>query len=433
LADVLAARHLPIAPDDLDTQQLFDGVHWHQRWQVFRDVYTPGINPIHAMCDALQLPQDLTGKRVLDLGAWNGCLSLECERRGAEDVVALSLEDPSRTGFFRLQQAIGSTRTRYLSGSVYDLNPDVLGTFDVVLFCGVLYHLRYPLLALDNIRRVCRGEVFVETFITDTQFLARTAGLNDRVRRGLLAPLEAVPLWQFFRLDELHDDPSNWFGPNVTAVVQAFESAGFETRFVSRFGPNRATFHGHVKDGLPEFLSVDVAEATFYDTNVAHLFRGPRLDRDGSIAQLLSDTRSANDSGPDTDSDTFRRCAVAGYYRLFLGRSPSEDEAEHWVRQLGHGASHENVITAFLCSHEYWAACGRDPRRWLARIRVDLLGQADGGGGSDSDVRALVDGVARRPQFAADLVRRTACHAHLVETVYSACRSSPDAGSAVPD
>jgi tRNA (mo5U34)-methyltransferase len=438
--NVLAAVDIPTAPEDLDTEQLFGGVHWHQRWQVFRGVYTPGINPIDAMCVAMLLPLDLSGKRVLDLGAWNGCLSLECERRGADEVVAVSLEDPSRTGFLRLQQALGSTRTRYRSGSVYDLNPDELGTFDIVLFCGVLYHLRYPLLALDNIRRVCRGEVFVETFVTDAQFLARTAGVNDRVRRGFLAPTESVPVWQFFRLDELHGDPSNWFGPNVTAVVEAFNSAGFDTRFLARFGPNRATFRACVKPGMPEFLSVDAAEATFYDINVAHLFRGPRLDQDGSIEQLLIDTQasrhvadnSRNDnSGPAIRSDAFRACAVAAFYHAFLRRTPSDAEVSHWVHQMSHGAAHENVITSFLCSDEYWESSGRDARRWLARIHADLLGQADAQVASD-DVAALRGGAATRAEFAADRVRRSDCHQHLLTTLFAGCWPVADAAPAGP-
>jgi tRNA (mo5U34)-methyltransferase len=430
--DVPTAACIPTAPEDLDTERLFGGVHWHQRWQVFRGVFTPGINSIDALCVALQLPPDLRGKRVLDLGAWNGCLSLECERRGADEVVALSLEDPAETGFLRLKQALGSTRTRYLSGSAYDLNPDELGTFDVVLFCGVLYHLRYPLLALDNIRRVCRGEVFVETFVSDVEFMARTAGLNDRLRRRLLAPVDSVPLWQFFRADELDDDPSNWFGPNGTAVVQAFNSAGFETRFLARHGPNRATFHAQVKSGLPEFLSLGCAEGTYYDTNIGHLFRGPRLDRDGSIEQMLVETLGPSNSGHAVRCDAFRARTVAAYYRGFLDRSPSDAETEHWVRHMGRGASHESVITAFLCSDEYWVNSSRDPRRWLARVCGDLLGQAQAAGVSDQ-LEALISGVSTRPEIVSDLVRRTECHQHLVRSIYGPCLALDTAAGVSPN
>jgi hypothetical protein len=111
-----------------------------------------------------------------------------------------------------LREAVGATRTHLRLGSVYDLNPDLLGYFDTVPFCGVLYHLRYPMLAIDNIRRIATGEVFIETHISD---------------EGLSPTDKDIPLWRFCRFDELNCDPSNWFGPNIAAVQQAFESAGF--------------------------------------------------------------------------------------------------------------------------------------------------------------------------------------------------------------
>ena len=76
-----------------------------------------------AGCERVQLPADLTGKRVLDIGAWNGGYSFECERRGAAEVVAYSLENPDVTGFNRLKALLGS-RVRYVQGSVYTLSPE---------------------------------------------------------------------------------------------------------------------------------------------------------------------------------------------------------------------------------------------------------------------------------------------------------------------
>src|SRR5205807_1365526 len=179
----------------------------------------------------------------LDVGAWNGCLSLECERRGAAEVIALGPEDPEHTGFCRMRDLLGS-RVQYRIGSVYDLNPDELGTFDIVLFCGVLYHLRYPLLGIDNIRKVCKGEVFVETHVCDDQFILpdRKRGLKSVQLHSMSPELLNVPVWQFYRRDELNKDPSNWFGPNAEAVIQAFESAGFATRLLSK--KRRGMFHG---------------------------------------------------------------------------------------------------------------------------------------------------------------------------------------------
>lgn len=163
-----SSSKIPDLPSSLDIQALFHGIRWFQRWEIFRNVFTPGIRPIFDLCESIGLPKDLTGKRVLDIGAENGCLSFECERRNALEVVALDPGYPALKGFNHLKRALGSKRTRHIRGTVYHLDPRELGFFDVVLFCGVLYHLRHPLLALDNIRRVARGEIYVETAVNCT-------------------------------------------------------------------------------------------------------------------------------------------------------------------------------------------------------------------------------------------------------------------------
>jgi tRNA (mo5U34)-methyltransferase len=190
---------------------------------VFPGVFTPGVNPVATICERIGLPHDLTGKRVLDVGAWHGCFSFECERRGASEVVALSLEDPVAVGFNRLKAVLGS-QVRYVRGSAFTLDRRELGEFDVVLFLGVLYHLRYPLLAIDRLRDVCRAMVLIETHVID-----------------LPGELAQLPMWRFYPRDELNADPSNWFGPNVQAVLEAFDSAGFRTLFLERWD-DRATF-----------------------------------------------------------------------------------------------------------------------------------------------------------------------------------------------
>ena len=175
----------------------------------------PGRNPVEELIERIQLPSDLTGKRVLDIGAWNGAFSFECERRGASEIVAFSLENPETSGFDRLKSLLGS-KARYVTGSVYNLQDYDLGEFDIVLFLGVLYHLRYPLLAVDRLRKVCAGELFIETHVVDE--------------------FPDAPIWRFYPSAELAGDPSNWFGPNVPAVLTAFETAGFEISLLDEMG-----------------------------------------------------------------------------------------------------------------------------------------------------------------------------------------------------
>lgn len=246
----------PTAPNGFDPEAFFKGVTWYQQWEVFDGIFTPGINNISEICDLMQLPADLSGRRVLDIGSANGCMSLECERRGAAEVIGLTPLDDIDWGHRKLRDAVGATRTHFKLGSVYDLNPDVLGYFDTVLFCGVLYHLRYPMLAIDNIRRVATAEVFVETHISD---------------EGLSQDNQDIPLWRFYRLDEVNSDHSNWFGPNVVAVQQAFESAGFSTKFLNSSG-ERGRFHAVVREGLPEFLNIACHEADSYEVLMEPFF-----------------------------------------------------------------------------------------------------------------------------------------------------------------
>jgi tRNA (mo5U34)-methyltransferase len=246
---------IPPAPADFNSAAFFQGIHWHQRWPVFRDLYTPGVNPVLELCDWAELPQDLTGRRVLDVGPWNGCFSFECERRGAAEVIAYGLENPQQSGFRRLHGLLGS-RVRYVQGSVYELAPEEMAQFDIILFFGVLYHLRYPLLALDRLRTVSRGELYLETFITGSRhLLAGPLGLVSQWL-GLGQLFRHTPVWRQFRAYEIHPgDQSNWFGPNTAAVLEALASAGFAARHLRTWGAGtRAAFQATVLPDVPERL-----------------------------------------------------------------------------------------------------------------------------------------------------------------------------------
>jgi tRNA (mo5U34)-methyltransferase len=438
---------IPPAPPGFDPQRFFEGNHWHQRWEMFQGVFTPGHNPIDAMCDDMQLPHDLRGKRVLDIGAWNGCLSFECERRGAAEVIALSPEEPEYTGFERLRQALGSTRTHYRVGSVYNLDPAELGYFDVVLFCGVLYHLRYPLLGIDNLRRVARGDIYIETLVSNWYMTRKPppTGWHAVLRslRALWRPPQPLPppvAWRFFRGDEYEGDPSNWFAPTPDAVAHAFESAGFAVRMITNTG--RATFRGHVKHGVPEFLRIGSGEGVFYDSVVRNLFGAGRhgfgsereqtqsavlssaayYQRTGGtpapwVSRVWSDLLGRPPSAAEheaarqqlADNTPLRRQAVvlgvlsgveyrtrwiAGAYRQYLGReaSPFEQKSGIWTwRQKG---DDEDLIVMLLGSEEYFQRVGGTNREWLSSV-YRLLFDRERDAGSEGFLVDLDKGVSR--------------------------------------
>jgi tRNA (mo5U34)-methyltransferase len=203
------------------------------------------------MVERIGLPASLGGLSVLDIGAWDGFFSFEAERRGARRVVAYDLAPADTFGFATAKAALGS-RVEYVQGSVYELTRAIVGTFDVVLFLGVLYHLRYPLLALDRIREVCEGYMLLETQYLDECFVLAD---GRRVTLERIDPrLVDIPLYRFYRSDELHPgDFSNWFSPNRRAIEDGLWTAGFEPVYQDAWG-DRIAYRARRLHGVPEYL-----------------------------------------------------------------------------------------------------------------------------------------------------------------------------------
>jgi tRNA (mo5U34)-methyltransferase len=137
--------------------------YWFQTIDLGDGLTTPGwSNPMTEKLPFYGLPDDMTGMRVLDIGCCEGFFSFEAERRGAADVVAIDSFPESIRRFNICRNALGSKANGYLA-SVYDLDPKNFGTFDLVMYFGVLYHLRHPLLSLQKIAGVTAGTVILQT------------------------------------------------------------------------------------------------------------------------------------------------------------------------------------------------------------------------------------------------------------------------------
>lgn len=198
--------------------------HWYHQIEVAPGVVTPGINLSAEVLRRLALPADCCGLRALDIGARDGFFSFELERRGAE-VLAIDCVPPEQTGFLVASELLGSA-VRYEVLDVYDLDPRRHGIFDIVLFLGVIYHLRHPLLAIDRIRAVARGRLWLESHVIDQGFLNLADG--SRAPLAAAAPgLAGNPLMQFYPGEALNGDASNWWGPNMACLEAMLESAGF--------------------------------------------------------------------------------------------------------------------------------------------------------------------------------------------------------------
>lgn len=137
--------------------------YWFHRMELPGGILTPGwSDPGVDKLPYFGLPEDMRGMRVLDIGAAEGFFSFEAERRGAAEVIAIENYPPMIRKFHLCAAALGSRAASYCM-SVYDLDRRTLGSFDLIFFFGVLYHLRHPLLALERIREVCSGTLLMQT------------------------------------------------------------------------------------------------------------------------------------------------------------------------------------------------------------------------------------------------------------------------------
>lgn len=169
------------------------------------------------------LPADLSDARALDIGCNAGFYSFQLAARGAE-VLALDLDDHYlEQGRWAAQYLDPEGRVEFRQGSVYDL-VDVEGRFDVVLFMGVLYHLRYPLLALDVVAERVGGKLVLQTMTMPGAESGDTPeDLEIGERRKLLEP--GWPRAAFVE-NRLAGDPTNWWAPDAACVEAMARSAG---------------------------------------------------------------------------------------------------------------------------------------------------------------------------------------------------------------
>ncbi len=215
---------------------------WHQRFELAPGLFAPGANDVDWLLYTADLPHDLTGASVLDIGTTNGGAAFTAERRGAARVLATDIVDPMHFGFDAIREALGSS-VEFRQTSVYELAAAIEEQFDFVIFWGVLYHLRHPLLALDNVRALTRGTAYVETAVCDDELTAE----------------ETPALARFYRTDELGGDTSNWFAPNVRGLSDWCASCGLEPVRVQSWppgAPSRAMITASATGGEPEYQRI---------------------------------------------------------------------------------------------------------------------------------------------------------------------------------
>jgi tRNA (mo5U34)-methyltransferase len=193
------------------------------------------------------VPQDLRGRTVLDIGCNAGFYSIEMKKRGAERVVAID-SDEKYLEQGRFAAAVsGYPDIEFRNLSVYDAGR--LGErFDVVLFMGVLYHLRHPLLALDTLYDTVVGHTLI--FQSMQRGSANVAPVEENypfTETSVFAQ-DGYPLMYFVER-RYADDPTNWWIPNRACVEAMLRSSGFaienhpeEEVYICRRGARPATW-----------------------------------------------------------------------------------------------------------------------------------------------------------------------------------------------
>ncbi|MGO4879808.1 MAG: methyltransferase domain-containing protein [Bryobacteraceae bacterium] len=217
------------------------------------------------------VPADLRGKRVLDIGAWDGWFTFELERRGAQ----VTAVDSTAFESFRVARDLLGSHAEYRIADVCRLSPTEIGYFDIVMFLGVLYHLKHPMLALEKVCELATDMVCVESFVTDD-------GSDP----------DGKPVMEFYETTELCGQFDNWVGPNTACLLAMCRTAGFARVELESVLDHRAHVTCYrrwpeieaAREPAPYLTSVENATTRgrdFSESNddyVAIWFKSPRTD-----------------------------------------------------------------------------------------------------------------------------------------------------------
>jgi tRNA (mo5U34)-methyltransferase len=191
----------------------FLGDYPSAKWRFFRDA----------------IPGDLTGMTVLDIGCNGGFYSIEMKRRGATRVLGID-HDEQYLQQARFAAEVLNLEIAFQRMSVYEL-PQLHERFDVVLFMGVFYHLRYPLLALDLLRQYVAKDWFVfQSMLRGSRTVAAVDEDYPFYERSIFDK-PGFPKMHFVE-HSYSQDPTNWWIPNRACAEAVLRSAGFKIQAV---------------------------------------------------------------------------------------------------------------------------------------------------------------------------------------------------------
>jgi tRNA (mo5U34)-methyltransferase len=177
-------------------------------------IKTPGYCPEARLKSQAEIvfSEPVKGRSFLDIGCWDGYFSIEAYKRGAKRVLATDYYiwhgGWGNRASFELARSQLAPSMEVKEIDIMDLSPETVGTFDTVLFSGVLYHMRHPFLAMEKAASVTKDMLIVETHMNALD--------------------EARPAMIMYPGTEYNNDPTNWWGPNRPCVEAMLRDQGFQ-------------------------------------------------------------------------------------------------------------------------------------------------------------------------------------------------------------
>lgn len=195
---------------------------WYHKIELPDGTFTPGHANIQYKFNIIEpyLPSNLSGARVLDLGCNSGGFSFELAKRGASVVGVEKTAHYFKQALFL--QSVFNLDVQFYNLTIYEIKK--LGVFDYVLFLGLLYHLRYPMLALDLVHSCCKEQVFVSQ---------KTSLAED-------VSMELVNSQRNF-ISEKKEATENWWFTSKDCTTAMMQLAGFtnvKTIYFDKKGQN---------------------------------------------------------------------------------------------------------------------------------------------------------------------------------------------------
>ena len=192
---------------------------WHHDFEIIPGIRTKGSYSPENLWNRLQLPTNLEGMSLADIGASNGYFSFEAHKRGAR-VVAFDYRHKDNSGFGLAQYINGMNDIKHHQINVLDITKEKYGEFDIVLALGLFYHISDPYLALANCASLSRKQLLIESYCIDK--LVSEEYASKPIMKFIPDPA------QFPDKDQPNNDRSNFWGFTSTCLKYMVEDLGFK-------------------------------------------------------------------------------------------------------------------------------------------------------------------------------------------------------------